>query len=72
MCLGALYWARPKLFYYAAGRDAAAAAGFDDAFIYNELSLPADRRSIPGYCVSAELGGKPFEEWAKSGKKIGY
>jgi guanine deaminase len=72
MCLGAMYWARPQKFYYAASREAAAAAGFDDAFIYDELSLPTDRRIIPGYCLSSELGGKPFHEWAKTAGKIAY
>jgi guanine deaminase len=72
MCLGALYWARPKKFYYASSRDVAAAAGFDDAFIYNELALPADRRSIRGYCLSSELARKPFDECAKNAGKISY
>jgi len=33
MCLGALYWARPRAVYFAATRKEAAAAGFDDAAI---------------------------------------
>ena len=46
MCLGALYWARPRRVYYAATRDDAAAAGFDDALIYEELARPAERRTL--------------------------
>src|ERR1700755_1901708 len=38
MCLGALYWARPNRIVYAAGREDAAEAGFDDAFIYKEIA----------------------------------
>jgi guanine deaminase len=72
MCLGAIYWARPAKFFYACNRQAAAAAGFDDAFIYDELSRAPERRMIPGYCISAELAAKPFEEWAKAGNKILY
>jgi guanine deaminase len=72
MCLGAMYWARPQKFYYAASREAAARAGFDDTFIYGELSLASDRRTIPGYCLSPELGGKPFDEWAKTAGKLVY
>ena len=45
MCLGAIYWARPDAVYFANERDEAAAAGFDDAFIYDEIELlPGDRR----------------------------
>jgi guanine deaminase len=72
MCLGAIYWARPKQFYYACNRKAAAAAGFDDAFIYNEICLPAPKRKIPGHCIMRELAAKPFEEWLKAGRKIPY
>jgi tRNA(Arg) A34 adenosine deaminase TadA len=45
MCLGAIYWARPDAVYFATGRDDAARAGFDDAFIYEEIGRqPGDRR----------------------------
>jgi guanine deaminase len=37
MCLGAIYWARPARVFYASTAADAAAAGFDDAFIYDEL-----------------------------------
>ena len=33
MCLGAIYWARPKALYFAADRHCAARHGFDDKFI---------------------------------------
>src|SRR5690606_25588778 len=35
MCLGAIYWARPKAVYYACTKEDAAAIGFDDNFIYD-------------------------------------
>lgn len=44
MCLGAIYWARPRAVYFSSTRDDAAAAGFDDAFVYDELGL--DRKSV--------------------------
>lgn len=72
MCLGAIYWARPKQFYYASNRRAAASAGFDDAFIYDEFNLAPEQRSIPGHCISPELGRKPFEEWARASEKVQY
>ena len=39
MCLGAIYWARPKAVYYANTRNDAAEIGFDDAMIYEEMSV---------------------------------
>lgn len=47
MCLGALYWARPRRVVYAATRHEAADAGFDDAFIYREINVPVGERKIP-------------------------
>src|SRR5579872_3632306 len=38
MCLGAIYWARPGKVYFACTAADAAAAGFDDAFIYEQLA----------------------------------
>jgi guanine deaminase len=72
MCLGAVYWARPKAFYFSISRQAAAAAGFDDARIYDELTLAPAMRSIPGFCVLPDCGGEPFEEWARAARKIPY
>ena len=44
MCLGAIYWAHLDHIYYGCNRRDAADAGFDDEFIYQELSLaPAER-----------------------------
>jgi tRNA(Arg) A34 adenosine deaminase TadA len=47
MCLAAAYWSRVDRIVFAAGREDAAAVGFDDAFFYAELPLPIDQRSIP-------------------------
>ncbi|MGB5528080.1 MAG: nucleoside deaminase, partial [Gemmatimonadota bacterium] len=47
MCLGAVYWARPRAVYYANGRDVALAAGFDDHHIYEEFLLPPEQRRYP-------------------------
>jgi tRNA(Arg) A34 adenosine deaminase TadA len=46
MCMGALYWARPKKIYYANSRSDAAAIGFDDSFIYEEFVLPIAKRKM--------------------------
>jgi guanine deaminase len=72
MCLGAIYWARPKAYYFACNRQNAAAAGFDDAFIYDEIPLPPEARSIAGIQLLPDLGHLPFEEWIRSAKKHPY
>ena len=52
MCLGAVYWARPASVHFAATRAEAAAAGFDDAFIYDEIARPPEARGIPDFPTS--------------------
>ncbi len=72
MCLGALYWARPARIVYAATREDAADAGFDDSFIYEELPLqPTERR----YAMEHKLrdhAKRVFEEWKALEKKVKY
>jgi guanine deaminase len=63
MCLGALYWARPARVLFAATHDDAAAAGFDDSFIYGQIALPPSERSIPMFRIADERATRPFEEW---------
>src|SRR5690349_8787150 len=40
MCLGAIYWARPARVYFGNTAADAAAIGFDDSFIYQQLRVP--------------------------------
>ncbi|MFB6273666.1 MAG: nucleoside deaminase [Salinibacter sp.] len=63
MCLGAAYWARLDRVYYAATRADAAAAGFDDHHIYEELTKPPDDRRIPMEQMLADEAQRPFEAW---------
>lgn len=72
MCLGAIYWARPKAIYYANNRQDAAAIGFDDSMIYDEFIKPLDERKIPMLSVSREEAIKVFEEWKLTGDKTLY
>ena len=72
MCLGAIYWARPRAYYFACNRHNAAQAGFDDAFIYDEMGLAPEERSIVGVEMFPDLGRLPFEEWARSARKTEY
>jgi len=64
MCMGALYWARPRRVFYASGREDAAAAGFDDQFIYDELDRPVEARDLATRRVAVEAAGEEFDAWA--------
>jgi guanine deaminase len=72
MCLGAIYWARPSRVYFAATKDDAAKAGFDDAFIYREIAMPHDQRSVPMVHVSEQDAALPFETWSRKTDKTEY
>ena len=72
MCLGAIYWARPNKVYYACTHNDAAKAGFDDSFIYEEITItPADRK-IPGIMLLQEEARKVFEKWLQKEDKVKY
>jgi guanine deaminase len=72
MCLGAIYWARPALMYYACSREDAARAGFDDRFIYEEIALPIERRRIKTVNFLRDEGLQVFENWTEKPDKIEY
>ena len=72
MCLGAIYWARPSKVFYAATKDDAADAGFDDSFIYDELELPADKKNIPLIPLEREAAVEVFEKWKSKEDKVEY
>lgn len=72
MCLSAAYWARIDKIYFAADRNDAEKAGFSDAFIYDQLALPADERSIPAEQVLGKEGVEPFVLWLSNVNKIPY
>jgi len=72
MCLGALYWARPRAVYYAATRADAAAAGFDDALIYEDLARPLEQRRLRLERVALPEATEPFTAWLALGSRIPY
>lgn len=72
MCLGAIYWARLESVYYACSRDDAAAAGFDDRFIYEQIALLPGRRSIPMHYLELADAGLPFNVWQQNVAKKLY
>ena len=72
MCLGAIYWARPSVVYFANSRQDASAIGFDDSMIYDELNVPLDKRVIKTIHLKTEDALKVFEEWARNPDKTVY
>ena len=72
MCMGAIYWARPKALFYANTRTDAARIGFDDSLIYEELAAPVDQRKIPLIQLGREEALKVFEEWERKEDKVRY
>lgn len=72
MCLGAIYWARPAKVYFANTRYEAAEAGFDDAFIYDEINIDPATRRIPMIHVPDEDALRVFREWVAKPDKREY
>jgi tRNA(Arg) A34 adenosine deaminase TadA len=72
MCLGAIYWARLDRIYFAASRFDAAAAGFDDQFLYEEFALPFAQRRIPVTQLAVLDSTAPFDAWNADHGKIRY
>jgi guanine deaminase len=72
MCLGAFYWARPAAVYYANTRAHAADAGFDDAFIYDEISLVPEERTLKMTQLRPDAAHEHFEAWVASQLQVKY
>jgi len=72
MCLGAIYWARPARVIYASTAADAASAGFDDAFIYDELKCPPTARRIPMEQLLREEALAIFSAWKQQSNKTPY
>ncbi len=72
MCLGAIYWARPARIFFAATAADAADAGFDDAFIYDELKIAPAGRRIPMTQFLRDDSLAVFSVWKQQGNKTPY
>jgi guanine deaminase len=72
MCLGAIYWARPARVFYACVAADAAAVGFDDAFIYEELNRAHAERRVPMQELLREESLTIFALWQQQEKKTLY
>ena len=72
MCLGAIYWARLAKVYFACSRHDAAAANFDDSFIYDEISVLPHQRRIAMLHLNLPNALEPFDIWAEKSDKVLY
>ncbi|MDL2224262.1 nucleoside deaminase [Bacteroidales bacterium OttesenSCG-928-M06] len=72
MCLSAIYWARIDKLYYGNTKTDAKAIGFDDSFIYEQIILPEDQRSIPIVKMFRNEALEAFEIWKNKEDKIEY
>ena len=72
MCLAAIYWARVPVVYYGSTRQDAAAIGFDDDFIYRQVPLPPEQRTLAMKPLLRGEAQIAFQHWAAKPDKIRY
>jgi guanine deaminase len=72
MCLASAYWARVSRIVFANTREEAAAIGFDDQLLYDEIPKPIDERSIPTIHVPDADARAVFQTWLAKADKIAY
>ena len=72
MCLGAIYWAHLDRIYYGNNKADAAAIGFDDSFIYDELALPRENRKKAMEELLPEEAIAAFRLWRDTEDKTEY
>ena len=72
MCLASAYWARISRIVYSNTRDDAAAIGFDDAFIYDEMPKDPTDRAIRMEHLPTPEASAAFAAWLIKTDKITY
>lgn len=72
MCLAAIYWARLERIWYAATQNDAAAIQFDDAWLYHEIPLAPEERSLPAIQLLRPEALEVFRAWEAKPDKIRY
>lgn len=72
MCLGAIYWARPKAVFYGCDKIDAAKIDFDDQFIYDEIDKEIGDRNIKFIQILQNEARVAFDEWDARENKIEY
>jgi tRNA(Arg) A34 adenosine deaminase TadA len=72
MCLSAIYWARIPEAYYGNSRQDAAAIGFDDDFIYQQIPLPVSERRLSMKPLLGAEAKEAFAAWKSKPDKVDY
>lgn len=72
MCLSSALWARIDRVVFAAGRDDAARAGFDDAAFYEFFESPSRRALLPTEQERSEEALAPFAAWREHEGRTEY
>jgi guanine deaminase len=72
MCLAAAYWARLDAVYYGACAADAARAGFDDAFLYEEMRKEPAARTLPSTQMLGDEAWASFAAWLASPNRVDY
>lgn len=72
MCLAAIYWARIGKIYYGCNKTDAKDIGFDDSFIYEQIDLKPEQRSIPAKEFLREEALSAFRMWSEKEDKVEY
>ena len=72
MCLAAIYWTRMDGIFYSGTAQDAADAGFDDAFLYEEVKKQVGGRSLPAVRLLEERGRESFDAWRRFMTRTDY
>lgn len=72
MCLSAIYWARLDALYFANTKEDAKRINFDDSFIYEQIPLSIEKRSIPTSQHLHEEALEAFRIWEAKTDKVCY
>lgn len=72
MCLAAAYWSRVDAVYYGACAADAARAGFDDAFLYEELRKDQPERTLQVIAIRDVDAQAAFTAWGASSNRVEY
>ena len=72
MCLTAGLWARVDAMWFAASREDAAAAGFDDLALYDTLTRPRETWAVPVRPAEVPEATAPFRAWARHTDHVEY
>ncbi|MCK5134991.1 MAG: nucleoside deaminase [Bacteroidales bacterium] len=72
MCLAAIYWADIRTLYFCAGHDEAEKIGFMDKILYEEISLPMEKRKMKSARIVLQEMASLLDEWNRMDRKILY